>query len=164
MNEEFFRDLQTMLIPFLPPEQYGRSTLENSSFLASSVNPDSRVHGRGFVSRLSGSTTEALSMWILMFVGQKQFTIENGKLCFTFQPVLPAEFFDADGTVECTIFSRCRLVYHNHQRKATFGEDAVQVTKITLPDETTVQGEQLCEKYARQLRAGKISRLDVFLT
>jgi hypothetical protein len=102
-------------------------------------------------------------MWILMFVGQKQFTMEDGELCFTFQPVLPAEFFDAKGTAECTIFSKCRIVYHNPQRKATFGEDAVQVTKITLPDETVWQGGQLRGKAAEQLRNGEISTIKVFL-
>ncbi len=163
MYAEFFQDIPTMLIPFLPPEQYGRSTLENSSFLASSANPDPRVHGRGFVSRLSGSTTEALSMWILMFVGEKQFTLEEGELCFTLHPVLPAEFFDAKGIAECTIFSKCRLMYYNPQRKATFGEGAVKVTKIILPAGTVWQGGQIRGKAAEQLRNGEIFRIEVFL-
>ena len=43
--------------------------LENSSFIASSANPNPDIHGRGFVARLSGSTTEMISMWIEMFIG-----------------------------------------------------------------------------------------------
>ena len=63
---------------------YGRSTLENSSFIASSVNPNPDVHGRGFVARLSGSTTEMISMWIQMMMGGKVFTYEDGKLALNF--------------------------------------------------------------------------------
>ncbi|MFR6563644.1 MAG: hypothetical protein ACLUR5_18340 [Eubacterium ventriosum] len=37
---------------------------------------------RGFVARLSGSTTEMLSIWIEMFMGGKVFTYEDGKDLF----------------------------------------------------------------------------------
>ena len=70
LYDEFFSEIKTSLIPFLDPAVYGRSTLENSSFIASSVNPDPHVHGRGFVARLSGSTAEFLSMWITMMAGK----------------------------------------------------------------------------------------------
>lgn len=53
-----FEDLKNALPPFMDPSVYGRSTLENSSFIASSVNPDESMHGRGFVARLSGTTAE----------------------------------------------------------------------------------------------------------
>ena len=62
---EFYDTITRALIPFLVPNMYGRSTLENSSFIASSVNPNPDIHGRGFVARLSGSTTEMLPLNIL---------------------------------------------------------------------------------------------------
>ena len=39
--DEFFQVIKTALPPFMDPEVYGRSTLENSSFIASSRNPNS---------------------------------------------------------------------------------------------------------------------------
>ena len=60
---EFWRDARTGLIPFLDPAVYGRSTLEGASFVVSSAYPDSRFHGRAFQPRLSGMTTEFISMW-----------------------------------------------------------------------------------------------------
>ena len=57
----------------MTPEVYGRSILENSSFIASSRNPNPNNHGRGFVARLSGTTSEMLSMYLLMMQGEKSF-------------------------------------------------------------------------------------------
>ncbi|MBR6299616.1 MAG: cellobiose phosphorylase, partial [Clostridia bacterium] len=69
LYDEFYEAAETALIPKLDPAVYGRSILENSSFIASSVNPDPDTHGRGYVGRLSGSTAEMLSLWKMMFVG-----------------------------------------------------------------------------------------------
>jgi len=40
LYDEFYADFNKVFIPFLNPEQYGRSILENSSFIVSSANPD----------------------------------------------------------------------------------------------------------------------------
>ena len=77
LYEEFFNDLKTALPPFMDPQVYGRSVLENSSFIASSVNPNSLLHGQGFVARLSGTTAEFLSMWQLMMMGKEAFLHEE---------------------------------------------------------------------------------------
>ena len=53
-----------------------------------------QIHGRGFVARLSGSTTEMLSIWIEMFMGGKVFTYEDGKLVLNFTPKLSNWLFD----------------------------------------------------------------------
>ena len=55
LYDRFYEAVQDALIPYQKPEVYGRSILENSSFLASSANPDPSVHGQGFVARLSGA-------------------------------------------------------------------------------------------------------------
>ncbi|MGA0351841.1 MAG: cellobiose phosphorylase, partial [Acholeplasmataceae bacterium] len=52
--KDFYQAIQTNMICYLDDQVYGRSILENSSFLASSRNPDPRLHGQGFVARLSG--------------------------------------------------------------------------------------------------------------
>ncbi len=61
LYEEFFADFKKAAIPFQNPEIYGRSIYENSSFIASSRNPNPSCRGRGFVARLSGSTIEFIS-------------------------------------------------------------------------------------------------------
>jgi len=126
--EEFYEDAKTMLVPFMDPEVYGRSILENSSFIASSANPDKNVWGQGFVARLSGSTAEFIHIWLLMTAGQKPFFIKDGKLGFELAPALPGEWFTKDNktvewngqTVEipensfaCTLLGTMLLVYHN---------------------------------------------------
>ena len=61
---EFFEDFKQILIPFQDSQVYRRSPLENSSFLVSSAHPDEKLHGAGFVARLSGSTAEFLEIWL----------------------------------------------------------------------------------------------------
>ena len=46
MYEEFFADFHKAAIPFLDPQVYGRSIYENSSFIASSKNPNRAYHGK----------------------------------------------------------------------------------------------------------------------
>ena len=71
LYEEFYEDFKRALICFQDPEVYGRSPLENSSFLVSSAHPDESLHGAGFVARLSGATAEFLSIWTTMMAGRQ---------------------------------------------------------------------------------------------
>ncbi|MGD8399281.1 MAG: cellobiose phosphorylase, partial [Anaerolineae bacterium] len=97
LYEEFFEAFARVLICFQDPEVYGRSPLENSSFLVSSAHPDESLHGAGFVARLSGATAEFLSIWTTMMAGRQPFFLQNEKLCLQFKPTLPGWLFDADG-------------------------------------------------------------------
>ena len=85
LYEEFYEDFRRALVCFLDPAVYGRSPLENSSFLVSSAHPDESLHGAGFVARLSGATAEFLSIWTTMMAGRQPFFLQNGKLCLAFQ-------------------------------------------------------------------------------
>ena len=105
LYEEFFDDIKTAMPPFMNPEVYGRSILENSSFIASSSNPDERNHGRGFVARLSGTTVEMLNIWKLMMVGEKLFVYEDGILKFRLNPILTKDFFK-DNVLITTILGK----------------------------------------------------------
>ena len=67
---------------FQDPAVYGRSPLENSSFIASSRFPDPKVHGVGFVARLSGATAEWISMVLHMGLGATPFRVVDGTLRF----------------------------------------------------------------------------------
>lgn len=161
--EEFFEEVPNTLIPFLSPSMYGRSILENSSFIASSENPNSEVHGRGYVARLSGSTTELLSMWVEMFMGSRAFTYENGKLTLNFNPKLPGWLFDENGEASFTFLSNCRVTYYNPSKKNTYGSDSVVITGFELEDGKKVEGSFLNGEIASKVRSGNIKNIKVIM-
>ena len=186
LTEEFFADFKKALIPFQPPARYGRSVLENSSFIVSSVFPDASLHGGGFVARLSGSTAEFLTLWLLMNVGKKPFIHNRGKLSLRFQPTLPAFLFlkqdtvrtrfRADGSEEKLRFPKDSLgfmflgktlvVYHNTKGLDTFGKLRVSVRKITLTDrgrKIEFKGDTLPSPHAERVRDGFVPRIDIEL-
>lgn len=177
LHDEFMQEARTMLVPFMPPERYGRSIFENSSFIASSSSPDPARRGRGFVARLSGSTAEFIHIWLMMAVGPKPFSMEEGDLSFRFQPALPGEWFAPEaGEVEweghhevlpprslaCAPFGKTLIVYHNDRLANTWGADGVRVLRC-LVDGAGVEGAVLRGDQARRLRSGTIRRVDVVL-
>jgi hypothetical protein len=166
LYDEFFGDIKTSLIPFLNPETYGRSILENSSFIASSVNPDPTTHGRGFVARLSGSTAEFINMWSIMMIGKEVFGVEEGNLVLKLHPILPNWLFDENGQVTFKLLGKTYVTYHNNTGKNTYGENKAQINKIilTTEDDTKIQLEQsyITQPYAEEVRAGKIKTIDIF--
>ena len=85
---EFIEAARDALIPFQDPDRYGRSIYENSSFLVSSAYPDEKMHGRGFVARLSGSTAEFISIWKGMMFGR---LFQEDSECFLPEPVMLKE-------------------------------------------------------------------------
>lgn len=116
----FFEEIRTNLVCFMDPRVYGRSTLENSSFIASSLNPNSKLHGQGFVARLSGSTAEMLSIWQYMMFGKSLFTCGD-ELCFSPEPILSADFF-VDGRVKTTLLSEIEFIIENDTGLPTYSE------------------------------------------
>ncbi len=167
LYDQYYDTIQGALIPFLDPAVYGRSTLENSSFIASSVNPDPDVRGRGFQARLSGSTVEVLSMWIEMFFGKKGFSYADGVLSLELQPKLASWLFDEDGTASFKMLSSCQVTYINKTGKNTYGEDAAVITsmELTLADGTaeTVEGAVISGQLAESVRAGKVPAIKVYM-
>lgn len=166
LYQEFYEAIGDALIPYQDPEVYGRSILENSSFLASSANPDSSVHGQGFVSRLSGSTVEMLSMWILMFLGETGFYAENGKINLKLSPRLSHTMFDQEGTASFTLCGKCKVTYHNQTGKDTFGAGGAKVARIVLHkdgEEISVNGDTVRGEQAEWIREGQIQAIDAYL-
>lgn len=119
----FFEEIKTNLVCFMDPQIYGRSTLENSSFIASSLNPNSGIHGQGFVARLSGSTAEMLSIWQHMMFGKMLFTYAD-TLRFTPNPVLSTDFF-VEGRLRTTLFSEIEFIIENDTGLPTYSEQVV---------------------------------------
>ena len=116
----FFEDFGKMAVPFLDKDTYGRSTLENSSFIASSKNPDISKWGQGFVARLSGSTIEFISMWKLIFFGKNVFKLEDGELTFEVAPAIPSYLIkDENGrfSVSATLLGHVKVSYEFDSRR-----------------------------------------------
>ncbi len=168
LYEEFFDDLSKTLIPFQPPDRYGRSILENCSFLVSSAYADPSLHGAGFVARLSGATAEFLQMWVWMTVGREPFALnERGELCVRLAPILSKELFTSDGRFECLFLGRTKIVYHNPQRLPTFGARRAAIHTVRLiptsGDPIECQHGFIPPPYAAMIRDGMVDRLEVEL-
>lgn len=188
LYEEFYRNFRSVMVPFLKPEQYGRSILENSSFIVSSANKDKALHGQGFVARLSGSTAEFVHMWLLMNIGKNPFTLNaKGELSFTLKPALAGWLFTTEKTVvthlnhannyknvelakNCyafNLFGSTLVVYHNPRRRNTFGDGKPAVKEIQLiypgkKQAVIISTRSISGQYAQDVRDRKVERIDVF--
>ncbi|MDD5347035.1 MAG: cellobiose phosphorylase [Candidatus Omnitrophica bacterium] len=169
LYDEFYKDFKNALIPFQKPETYGRSILENSSFVVSSAFPYPALRGNGFVARLSGSTVEFLQMWLHMNIGKKPFLLsQKHELCLVFAPVLAGWLFDPKAkTYSFKFLGSTTVTYHNPRRKNTFGTDAVRPVRVILKDcQGTVfefDSDTVPAPQALRIRQRKISSIDVFL-
>ncbi len=164
LYEEFFEEIKTNYTCFMDPKVYGRSPIENSSFLGTSSNPDPKKHGQGFVSRLSGSTAELLSMWRYMFFGDHLFTLDQGQLVFELKPKLPKSFFK-DGIVEVRLFNHTTIVYHLVDEIDTYDPKAY-IDKMTLhkADEICeVEGSKVQGKWTKDIRKGQVFKINVYI-
>ncbi|KAG5184532.1 hypothetical protein JKP88DRAFT_48182 [Tribonema minus] len=119
---EFWEEVQTGMTAFMDPAVFGRSPLEAASFIVSSFYPDDRLHGTGFLARLSGSTAEFLSMWHLMMQGPTPFVLDakTGELNLKLEPALPSWLFKDDGTVSFMFLGGVTVTYHNPQKLDTW--------------------------------------------
>jgi hypothetical protein len=164
LYDEFFQDLKTALIPFLDPQRYGRSPLENSSFLVSSVHPDESLHGAGFVARLSGATAEFLSMWRQMMAGPKPFFVKEDQLCLALKPALPGWMFDENNKVSFRFLGRTTVTYHNPDRMDTYNPDSTICScALFMANGNTIQlqGGVIPAPFAQQVRDRLMERIEI---
>jgi hypothetical protein len=188
MTDEFFEDFKKTLVCFQDSARYGRSILENSSFIVSSAFGDPQLHGGGFVARLSGSTAEFLSMWLLMNVGKRPFSLgPDGKLCLRFEPNLPGFLFTRQevqrtwisksgepikikvpkDSLAFVFLGKTIVRYHNPNRLSTFGKNRVLVRKITLisprGERMEFKGDVVPSPWAQRVRDGLVPKIDIEL-
>lgn len=173
LAKEFYQEIKTTFIPFSDPKRYGRSILENSSFIVSSAHEDHDLHGQGFVARLSGSTAEFLHMWLLMNLGHRPFTVNEGELNVTFAPLLANWLFTTQkdhlsvNTYAFKFLAKTLVVYHNPKRRDTFGPQAVKASKIVLTypknQRIEIEGATVKGHAAEDIRQGKLDRIDITL-
>lgn len=160
--EEFYRQMRTNLVPFMDPKVYGRSTLENSSFIATSNFVDKKVHGQGFQPRLSGANAEFLSMWFLMFVGEKAFEYKDQKLSFILEPKLDKSFFDENNQVSFTLLSSTKVTYINKNCVNTYDAKINKIIVEYDQQKFEVEGNKLNDFYSKLLREGKVTSLTCY--
>ncbi|MCG2704705.1 MAG: cellobiose phosphorylase, partial [Candidatus Omnitrophica bacterium] len=175
LYEEFFSDFKNCLVAFQDPHRYGRSILENSSFLVSSAYPDESLHGNGFVARLTGSTTEFLTMWLFMCAGKRPFKVDEKKeVFFELKPVLPAWLFTKEGnrfpkdSFSFSFLGGTLIVYHNPKRRDTFSKNGVKAASYILRkkngEEVVLKGNVIPSPVALEIRDGLYERIDVALS
>ena len=165
LYEEFAGDLIHAAIPFLDPEMYGRSILENSSFLVSSSNPDPSIHGKGFVARLSGSTVEFLSIWKRMMFGNQPIRMKDGEPEIHLTPLIPEQLIGDDLEIRARFMDRVEVVYRLAEKK-TYLPGQYDSTMMTLIREDGIE-EKVCGclrgDRARDFRDGKYKKVFIAL-
>ncbi|MFA6549252.1 MAG: hypothetical protein WCT39_04900 [Candidatus Margulisiibacteriota bacterium] len=158
---DFFGNLKHVLVPFMDAKRYGRSLLENSSFIVSSAHPDTSLHGRGFVARLSGSTAEFVDMWIIMMTGKEIFSLDaQDKLCFQLSPILPTWLFK-NRELSFKLLGSIDVTYLNAANKNTWEGLSVASYILTLPGgkEVEITGPAIPEPYARLIRERQVTKI-----
>lgn len=188
LHRQFFSDIRTMLPPFIPPEVYGRSPLENVSFVVSSAFPDPAMHGRGLQPRLSGVTGEMVHIWSLMTAGARPFFLDRGgRLAFRLDPALPGWLFTGKRTgfslppvsgkeekltlparsFAFLFLGRILVVYHHPGGGDASRQSGTGVVgyRLTYRDgrEKSVSGSVVTAAAARDIRRGKVARIDADL-
>ncbi len=183
LYDTFFADFKHVMIPFMAPDTYGRSILENSSFIVSSANPDKNLHGTGFVARLSGATAEFIQMLMYMAMGPQPFDLdENGELMFQLNPVLPEWLFTKStqkvelattslslpaNSFSYMLFGEVLVTYHNPAMKNTYGADGVAPKRYVIQDSEgnthSYEDRIITGNRVSTIRNRNISRIDVTL-
>ncbi|MFZ9139152.1 MAG: hypothetical protein ACO207_01720, partial [Bacilli bacterium] len=162
----FFEAMQHGLTCFMDPQIYGRSPLENSSFIATTNNPDSSKHGQGFYARLSGSTAEVISMWKRLLLGKKLFSLKNHQLQFHIQPIIPLEYFK-DGKIETTLFADIKIrLTLTEPIKPTDKIVSVSGYRLSYLNQTqpiVIQGTTIEGEHALAIRQKRIREIEVLL-
>lgn len=166
MYREYLEDFQKAVIPFQNPEVYGRSIYENSSFIASSKNPNEKYHGKGFVARLSGSTVEFLQMWKIMMFGKDTFTVKDGVVSLCFQPLLPKSLIGKNKTVEAVFLGTIQIIYYFGEQKDYIpGEYTITKMQLQYRDGSSYQTneEVICNSAAYDVRDDKVGSISIYI-
>ena len=186
LYEEFYDDFKTALVPFQDQKRYGRSVFENSSFIVSSKFFDKRLHGTGFIARLTGATAEFIHMLRIMNLGENPFALKGRNLIFKPEPVLHWMLFTgkekkiefpfsgrkravtlAKNSYAFSLFGGTLAIYNNPRAKNTFGRGAARPVKFTLRykngRESVIKAPYLEEPNSHALREGKIESLSILL-
>ena len=163
MYNDFFAEMRTGMAPYIDEDRYGRPVLECSSFIASSAFADPTIVGQGFLARLSGSTAEFMSIWVLMMIGSTPFFMneESGVLELKLVPALPHWLFRYDPlvatgeqySIHFKLFASIDVVYYTSLSRDLFGVAPVKY-EVGLRDgtKTVVDGPTIPTDLALKIR------------
>jgi hypothetical protein len=185
--ESLFAALREVMAPFQPVERYGRSPIENTSFIVSSRHPAPERHGRGYLPRSSGTTAEVLDLFLRLCFGNQPFRMEAGGQVLTLSPTLPEWMFTAEEEERSIVLSDGNLrtvrfpansfsalflgstlvTCHNPSRGPGWGPGAVRPKGYRLEtcqgESYRVEGPILSNTWAQQVRSGGIKMIEVDL-
>jgi len=162
LYKEYYEAIQTNLTCFMDPSIYGRNTLENSSFIAPSNNPNEKIHGQGFFARLSGSTVETINMWAIMMTGGKPFKYDGETLSLRFEPKLDASFFKEDGTLSFTFLKTIKVTYINKARHSTYNDFEVENIEL-INDTERLSVKAITGALAEDVRAMRFNAIKIYI-
>lgn len=163
LYDTFYEELKDNMVCFMDPHVYKRSTLENSSFIVPTNNPNKAYHGKGFFARLSGSTVETLDMWKQMMTGGSPFKMVNDRLVLKFEPKLHKDFFKEDGTCSFTFMKSTVVTYINKKHQNTYEDIDIDYYELTKDNKTIkIDTEYIPTDYALAVREGKYEEIKVF--
>jgi hypothetical protein len=168
LYEDFWTAMATGAPYNMDVETYGRSPLECGSFIVSSAYPDEELWGTSYLARLSGSTAEFLSIWLLVFAGPAPFTLgDGGGLELALRPAVPAKLFKDDGTVTFTFLGGVEVTYVNPSRADSWTLEVVKMELLASKDDdgakTTVDGPALTGAAAEAVRNLQYEAVRVYL-
>ncbi|HPG43071.1 MAG TPA: hypothetical protein PLJ98_04600 [Acholeplasmataceae bacterium] len=163
LYDEYYEDMKTAMPPFMDPEVYGRSPLENASFIATSNNPNPQNHGRSFVARLTGTTSEAITLLMLMTTGKKLFSYQNQVLKFHVKPILKKDFFDENDEVSITLFETVQLIIKNPEKHDTYHLQPAEYVLENDVDRVIINGLEVEGHLAEQIRKKHFTKITVTL-
>ncbi|NLL77379.1 MAG: hypothetical protein GX235_09070 [Clostridiales bacterium] len=166
MYKEFIEDFKDAAVPFLDAGVYGRSPLENSSFIVSSANSNGKIHGKGFVARLSGSTAEFIHMWQIMMFGLQPFRMGKNGTELRIMPMFPRYLIGQDKKIEAVFLGKIPITFRlAEQKDYTPGSYEVRI-KILHEDARTEEYEDgiVTSDTALLVRSGKVKRIEVFMS
>ncbi|MFA9396743.1 MAG: cellobiose phosphorylase [Clostridiaceae bacterium] len=163
LYDEFFQDFKNVFVPFLSSNTYGRSILENSSFIGSSANSDPDTNGRGFIARLSGAAAEFLSIWNILMCGKTPFKYVDNELILQFKPVLPDWLFDEKNEVSFKFLGQTEVTYSLNKKINTYEEFNIINIELNYKDGTIFKLNKnlINEPYSKDIRQGKVSKIIV---
>ena len=110
------------------------------------------------MARLSGSTSEVVSIWVNMFLGKAPFIYKDGKLGLNIKPVLPDWMFDENGEVSFNFLSKSKVTLHNPSKVATYN---TEIDYITI-DSKRFDGECAFGEEVEAIRDGKSANIEIF--
>ena len=164
LYDAFYEALKTNLVCFMNPKTYGRSTLENSSFIVPTNNPNPKIHGQGFFARLTGSTVETIHMWSVMMTGGVPFKERDNQLVLKFEPKLSKAFFKSDKTLSFTFLKDITVTYINESMQDTY--TTCDIHKMVLSNNKTtktIEGDVICGDLAIQVRDGIYKNIKIYM-